>query len=424
MNCGFCQSILPPGKTRCLVCGRYTPNATIGGMVGAAQFADLATVQAKPVTRLRIGDPWDQIWGPPHDPGFVTEDACLVAGFPGFGKTTMLLAFGIQFAEVTGKPTYYVCSEQSSDALRRTIDRCGFVLKEGQIRVLVNKEHGAAVDKNVFKAVPPGAIMLDSITDFCAQDDYKSQVFLCKMYREYAREFLAPSFIIIQMNKQGDTAGLQKIQHDVDAIIELENVAEARRINRLMREYNCDVDGELRVVVMHKNRNGPTGIDYPLVMTPTGLKGVEKLSNERRKSTFKTGNPIADMVNERELLADELEDAQADVKGLKETIKDLDEQIAKKSVELQRKAETHAKKENEPEKTPKAKPKLKLVKPAPEAIEVNGQTLKKLDRRVAVEGEALKRRRPPMPKKPPAKPKAAKKSAARKPAKKTRSKGR
>lgn len=356
MNCGNCQSPLPASRTRCIVCGKVNPNAGLGGTVGAGQFVDLAKVENKPVTRIRIGEPWDSVWGPPHEPGFVCEDATLVAGFPGFGKTTMLLAFGIRFSEVTGKPSYYVCSEQSSDALRRTIDRCRFKLKEGQIRVLVNKEHGAVVDKQVFKAVPPGAVMLDSITDFVAQDDYKAQVYLCKMYREYAREFLAPTFIIIQMNKQGDTAGLQKIQHDVDAIIELENVQEARRINRLMRDYDLDVDGELRCIIMHKNRNGPTSIDYPLVMTGTGLHGINKLSEKSKTSGFKTGNPIADLVNERALLCEQLEEAQEDVKQLRGTIADINERIDRDSIKLHQKAERDA-------KAAAAKPKLLPKKP-------------------------------------------------------------
>lgn len=272
-------------------------------------------------------------------------------------NTTMLLAFAIAFAEVTGKPSYYVCSEQSSDALRRTIDRCKFVLKPGQIHVLTTKEHGAAVDEAVFKKVPPGAIMLDSVTDFCAQDDHRAQMALCKMYREYARKFLAPTFIIIQMNKQGDTAGLQKIQHDVDAIIELENVVEARRINRLMRDYNLDVDGELRCIIMHKNRNGPTGLDFPLVMTGTGLHGVEKLSEKTKSSGFKSGNLIADLVNERALLYEQLEEAQEDAKQLRGSIADINERIDKESVKLQRAAENKAKREAERPALPKKLPK-------------------------------------------------------------------
>lgn len=373
MNCGFCQSPLLPGRTRCVVCGKYSPNAGIGGTVGAGQFTDLAKAEVKPVTRIRIGDPWDQVWGPSHEPGFVNEDATLVAGFPGFGKTTMLLAFAIAFAVATKRPSYYVCSEQSSDALRRTIDRCKFKLEEGQIRVLVNKEHGAAVDKTVFKALPPGAIMLDSITDFCAQDDYKSQVALCKMYREYAREFFAPTFIIIQMNKQGDTAGLQKIQHDVDAIIELENVVEARRINRLMRDYDLDVDGELRCIIMHKNRNGPTGIDFPLVMTGTGLHGVSKLSEKSKIQGFKTGNPVADLVNERAYLYEQLEEALEDAKQIRGTIADLNERIDKESIQLHQKAErekARAIREADRAPLPKKPPakKAAVKKPAPKKL--------------------------------------------------------
>jgi predicted ATP-dependent serine protease len=389
-NCAFCPKPLPPGKTYCSFCGRYNTSApTVGATapVTVEQFADLTKVEAKPIARLRIGSPWDDIWGPPHEPGFVTNDTTLIAGFPGFGKTTLLLAFAIKFAELTGRPSYYVCSEQSSDALRRTIDRCGFDLKEGQVRVLVSKAQGATIDKSVFRAVPPGAIMLDSITDFCTHDDYKSQIHLCGMYRDYCREFHAPTFMIIQMNKQGDTAGLEKVQHDVDAILELESLVSARQINKVMQAgWVLDVEGDLRVAVMHKNRNGPTGIDYPLVMTGTGLKGLEKLSAEKRKSSFKTGNIVADLVNERGLLADELEEAQQDIKGIKESIKELDERIMKESLKLHQKAEK-AKVTDVVERTRK-----KLVREASKGP----------DRAKAVEGEALKRKRAPMLKsKPP-----------------------
>lgn len=338
--CSFCSSPLVAGVALCRRCGRSTFDALAGNKVGASQFADLAKVETKPLDRLRLGDPWDQIWGPPEDPGFACEDITLLAGFPGFGKTTMLLAFAIRFAEITGRPSYYVCSEQSSDALRRTIDRCGFKLLEGQIKVLISKENGAHVDKSVFQAAPPAAIMLDSITDFCRQNDYTGQVSLCHDYRDHARMFRCPTFLIIQMNKQGDAVGMEKLQHDVDAVCELENVHEARRINQLIRDgYNFDVDGDPRIICMHKNRSGPTSKDFPLIMTPTGLKPMDKIDDRKaRRGVVKTGNPVADMINERANLVLEMVEAKEAIKDLKETIADLDMRIDRESAKILQRA--------------------------------------------------------------------------------------
>lgn len=376
--CTSCGTPRLPMKHICVACGHFSALEAGAGIrtVTDADFTDMSKVPSTPVDRIRIGF-LDELWGPPHDPGFVPTDAHLIAGGPGAGKTTLLLMLSLAFAVATSKPTYYVCSEQGLDDLRRTLDRLKLPLKEGQLKVLSKSGSGANVDVAVFKKAPPGAICLDSVTDFVGAKNRDAQLALCKVYRAYAKEFKAPTLIISQINKAEDLIGAMEMQHAVDSIIALEPLSnEPRRLRRILREYDCEVGGEdVRSIIAYKNRNGPAMIDFPLAMTGEGLIPLQRMP-VRGARGGKGGNPLASARLERAALEDQLTAAQADVAAARKEIAALDDSSLRLAVREER-AAAH---EGRPVGEVPPEPRTRGKREVPTQIIEGGQVLVRRDR--------------------------------------------
>jgi hypothetical protein len=119
-------------------------------------------------------------------------------------------------------------------------------------------------------------------------------------------------------------------------VIGLDGVREGRRLNKILREYDCGDGEDLRIIVALKNRYGPANIDFPLSMTSRGLVGLEKRA--AMKDAGRTGNKVTDMLLERGRLASELEDARQGVRDIEKEIEELDVQAERQALKASQEA--------------------------------------------------------------------------------------
>jgi predicted ATP-dependent serine protease len=104
----------------------------------------------------------------------------------------------------------------------------------------------------IFLTYKPAVIVLDSLQGL-AGDDHAAQLQLCKVTKEYAIELGSPVIIISHVNKGGDLAGFNDLQHEVDTTLVLTGEGDS------LREFN-----------VKKNRFGANVTLY-CEMTATGL---------------------------------------------------------------------------------------------------------------------------------------------------------
>jgi predicted ATP-dependent serine protease len=185
-----------------------------------------------------------------------------------------MLQLASRFAELSGKRSYFLSAEQSPGEIRLTADR----LQIGNLdrfRVLSALGGGADVDPELLKQDPPACFVVDSISALCGKDKLAA-VAIAKTFKKLSSVHKAPSFLIAHMTKEHDYAGLMALQHEVDTLVSV-SVATEREASKLFKEgyeLNDEQLGNIRVLIAWKNRYGATGKDHFLVMTPTGLAAL------------------------------------------------------------------------------------------------------------------------------------------------------
>lgn len=333
MFCANCTGPLFPGKTFCERCGQYTASAMSVGRVDDDGFIDMCAVEASAIERLVTGGPWDTVWGG----GFVPGTTTLLGGSPGLGKSTLLLQLSVVFAHLTGKPSYYVSAEQEKTELKLTLDRLELPLEPGQLRVLKQFGSGGDIAKEVFAKQPPGMIVLDSITALCGLKDRDRQLETAKLYKKYAVEYRALVFIVSQMQKEGDYAGLLALQHEVDTLVTLDGIADDRKRDRIFAAHP-ELEGDLREITAWKNRYGPTGQEFTLVMGKRGLAALppKPEGEDEDEGPSATGDPLADIELERQHLREERDEALED---FRESMSALDERAADLAAQAKKRAD-------------------------------------------------------------------------------------
>lgn len=270
VNCIFCGRAITPnaqGVAHCSYDGCYTSSP--GGVVGKGKIVSLDQVSEKETPRIKVGEPWDSAWGGGLVPGTTT----LLAAVAGTGKTTGMLQLSSILALSSGKKAYYISAEQPAGEIRMMTSRLR-IENVDRINVLKEFGQGAEIDAALLKAEPPAFMVLDSISAMFGKDN-DGQVRTAKLYKKYAVDYNCPVVLLIHMNKQGDTAGLYRLHHDVDVVMSLGHLmADPRDVSAFFEagysEKEINVD-QVRIVEAHKNRHGATNRMYYLQMTERGL---------------------------------------------------------------------------------------------------------------------------------------------------------
>jgi DNA repair protein RadA/Sms len=211
----------------------------------------LSDVKSAEIDRINTGI-FNYVWSGFHDKGVVRTSSTLVGGQRGAGKTTMLCQLAGMFAEQTGRETGFIAAEQALEEVKLYADRLN-VGNMNKIR-MVPAMTGTVSIGSVLAKYNFGAVILDSLQGLVG-DDESACVSVCNICKEHAMRLQAPVMIVSHINKEGDYAGFEKIQHAVDTLLML----------------SVDEDTGIRSIDVHKNRFGKAQISSDFDMTPSGL---------------------------------------------------------------------------------------------------------------------------------------------------------
>jgi DNA repair protein RadA/Sms len=224
--------------------------------VAAAAAHSLSDLRDEPTGRSPTGlELLDRVLGG----GLVAGSAILLAGEPGIGKSTLLLAMAESLAR-RGVRVLYVTAEESRRQLRLRAERLGcaseglLVAAETRLEPVL-----AAVDEHA-----PQVLLVDSIQavrslDLEGMPGSIGQVRACAdRLVEIAKERDVALFLVGHVTKEGGIAGPKSLEHLVDAVLSFEG--ERTLGHRLLRAS--------------KNRFGSTGEVALFEMRERGLEPV------------------------------------------------------------------------------------------------------------------------------------------------------
>jgi DNA repair protein RadA/Sms len=194
--------------------------------------------------------------------GFFPGTVALLAGEPGIGKSTLLLAIAHHLAARVS--VFYCSGEESLDQIRHRADRLGFL--PSSVKVVATTDLETILD--IFGTHHPHFVIIDSIQTVVDQR-YPSaagstvQVRECGLaLQRWAKEQGTTLLLVGHVTKEGTVAGPRTLEHLVDVLLTLEG------------ERTTD----LRLLRSPKNRFGPTDEVGIFAMSADGLEEVSQPS--------------------------------------------------------------------------------------------------------------------------------------------------
>ena len=225
------------------------------GVPGASRPTPIDRVEVDKGERDKTGiNEFDRALGGGLVPGAVV----LLAGDPGIGKSTLLLAALDRLARLPGdRPVLYVSGEESLRQIRLRGERLG-ALAPG---LLLYSETDAGLVLAAAEELGPRVLAVDSIQTM-ACPELQSAAGSVSQVREvaarlvtYAKRTGCPLLLVGHVTKDGAVAGPRVLEHMVDAVLYFEG----------------DRSHTYRVLRAHKNRFGPTNEIGVFEMKAEGL---------------------------------------------------------------------------------------------------------------------------------------------------------
>ncbi len=261
-QCANCKSMQVRWRLRCPSCGKdYTLQVTLEA-AARVRSSMMLLADFKPLSDDRIYTgfgPWDRLTS-----GMKRGFTYLLGGQKGIGKSTLTLQLA---SSIPNKEVSLVTSaeEQISSVGDRSVRTGVFEREIRDRRVYVQQ---TSCTEDLFRAIDlcrPNFFVIDSMQKFMSKSSSiggtfgsSSQLkYLVDGIRERADKMKAVALIIGQVRADGQIAGPNMIQHDVDAVI------------RLTKDSRHP--GVVRGIAI-KNRGGPTDLWQTMVMTETGLE--------------------------------------------------------------------------------------------------------------------------------------------------------
>jgi len=262
-SCTNCGAQTSKWSGRCLECGRWGTVKEDEGAAPETKGRAKQTAMAKPAATRHISEVSENAVGraPTGDAdldrilggGLVAGEVVLLAGAPGVGKSTLLLAI----AASLGRPVLYVAGEESPEQISIRARRLGAT--EADIRFV--SETDADTVAATIVSLAPGLAIVDSIQTLRA-DGVASESGSPWQVRaagakiaEAAKRSGVPTILVGQVTKDGSIAGPKTLEHLVDVVLSFEG----------------DAGNGLRLLRAEKNRFGPTDEVAVFRMTERGL---------------------------------------------------------------------------------------------------------------------------------------------------------
>ncbi len=261
-KCQHCDAEFPIDKARCTKCRLWNIepafDPTDDGVISLADADDEA------VALIPTG-PWDPCFGRQiisngnYKYGMPRSAVTLLGGKNGAGKSTLILQVCEQVCKDFATDNVLIVSVEEAAA---QVKRLGKRLKlKNMSRIKMTK--GERDLGPIFAHYKPQLIVVDSLPALCP--DLGNAVEFAKRLKSHVEELGVPAILVNHINKEEEFAGLESLQHYVDATL----------------IFTVDVD-EIRELRSVKNRNAPSGVRVFFDMTDDGLKAVSEEELERR----------------------------------------------------------------------------------------------------------------------------------------------
>ncbi|MGI9198079.1 MAG: DNA repair protein RadA [Candidatus Nanopelagicales bacterium] len=192
--------------------------------------------------------------------GLVPGQVVLVAGEPGVGKSTLLLAVAHAFAEKTGGTVLYLSGEESADQIALRARRIGALSD----RLLVADESDLYAVLGQIEHHRPQLVVVDSVQTIASPEvDGRaggvSQVIeVTQSLTRTAKQRGIPLLLVGQSTKDNSVAGPRALEHLVDTVLTFEG----------------ERTTSLRLLRAAKNRYGPADEVVCFEQTEEGLREV------------------------------------------------------------------------------------------------------------------------------------------------------
>ncbi len=208
--------------------------------------------------------------------GLVRTSTVLLGGDPGAGKTTLCLQLSDVFAGRFKRETLYIANEQDPAEIKTTSKRLR--LKNMRLIRIVKAMGGVQTDIGAYLLrYNPCLVILDSVTKWSGED-MNLAVTICQRLKDYTVRLNAPSIIVNQVTKDGEHAGLNKMQHAVDAT--------------MLFEVWGENPGDPRRLHVRKNRFGPAPVSQYFEMTGIGLFEISEQEATMRLAASEQKPPV------------------------------------------------------------------------------------------------------------------------------------
>lgn len=191
--------------------------------------------------------------------GIVPGAVVLLAGEPGVGKSTLLLAAASEVAS-SERTVLYVTGEESAGQVRLRAERIGALAP----RLLLAAETDLGAVLGHIEASQPDLLVVDSVQTISSGEVDGAPGGVSQV-REVAGALIAaakardmPVILVGHVTKDGTVAGPRTLEHLVDVVCQFEG----------------DRHSRLRFVRAVKNRYGPTDEVGCFDLTETGIEGI------------------------------------------------------------------------------------------------------------------------------------------------------
>ncbi len=199
--------------------------------------------------------------------GIVRDSVTIVAARPGAGKSTLLLQVANELAN-TGLKVLYASGEESESQIKSRADR---IINEISNNLWVISDNSMDNVLNNIHSIDPDLIIVDSIQTFTLDAFPGSRAGSPTQTMECAYELVKVAknphrpraiFIIGQMTKDDEIAGVRALEHLVDTVLIIEG----------------ESGEELRSLLATKNRYGSTGEMGFFSMSDKGMLSIDNPS--------------------------------------------------------------------------------------------------------------------------------------------------
>lgn len=217
--------------------------------------------------------------------GIVKDSVSILSAKPGAGKSTLLLQVANDLARI-GNVVLYASGEESETQIKSRADR---ILDSIDSNLWVISDNSMDNILENIDEIDPDFIIVDSIQTFTLDEFPNSRAGSPTQTMECAHELVKVAknspkprsvFIVGQMTKADELAGVRALEHLVDTVLLIEG----------------ESGEELRTLLTTKNRYGSTGEMGFFNMTEDGMVSIDNPSEyfmtQREKEDLVSGNAI------------------------------------------------------------------------------------------------------------------------------------